>query len=583
MKKNLFYAAFALAMMASCTNEDNLVVDPVEPTPEDKVALNLGVVAPSVNATVGARGTGSVGDVKGDNNVWNSQQLYIAMINRETGNLANVDETATQKTPIMDWKNYTYRAPRKAANVTDSIGTIRIYQNNNAPTTPEGDGTIQWLYYPTQGTFDFYGWHLDDATITAGTEAAPNPAISASAANGTTASTTSIAIKGITIDGTQDIMGAKTKAANADTYGSAWKSELEGWAFSARTARNEIDPILKFEHKLARLKFFVKAGSYSAALYGEGNTAKNKQDENDNTSTGAMYITGIQAFGMHSVFDMTLDNAGITTSNPSSQIPFILGDILAADGTTGTPDEGKKKGEIGSLIPVAPKYHKDYVPTGETGEAKVGESIMFLPVAAADGATTLGTDKEIKLKIDLKQYLQKTNVEPGTTGEWGYESQSAEVTIKAEHVKKTDGSYADSFKAGESYNVYITIYGFERIEVSAELTPWKDGGDVDVDIEEGTSKGDQSQTPAVEKTTVTFNISGLQDQETATIVLNNETKTYTSGGEAVTFEVDRNTAYTYTVEATGYDKIENGEISTAETATETHTEEVTLTATQTQP
>ena len=29
------------------------------------------------------------------------------------------------------------------------------------------------------------------------------------------------------------------------------------------------------------------------------------------------------------------------------------------------------------------------------------------------------------------------------------------------------------FKAGASYNVYITIYGFEKIEVTAVLTAWE--------------------------------------------------------------------------------------------------------------
>jgi hypothetical protein len=41
------------------------------------------------------------------------------------------------------------------------------------------------------------------------------------------------------------------------------------------------------------------------------------------------------------------------------------------------------------------------------------------------------------------------------------------------------------FRAGASYNVYITIYGFEKIEVTAVLTAWEDGGDIETDIEDG--------------------------------------------------------------------------------------------------
>ena len=79
MKKQFFYAAFALSMMASCTNDD-VVVNPVEPTPEDsRVAIELGIDAPTVNAEIGSRATGSVGDVAGSNNYWKGEKLYIAM------------------------------------------------------------------------------------------------------------------------------------------------------------------------------------------------------------------------------------------------------------------------------------------------------------------------------------------------------------------------------------------------------------------------------------------------------------------------------------------------------------------------
>ena len=41
------------------------------------------------------------------------------------------------------------------------------------------------------------------------------------------------------------------------------------------------------------------------------------------------------------------------------------------------------------------------------------------------------------------------------------------------------------FKAGASYNVYITIYGFEKIEVTAVLTHGKTVVTLKTDIEDG--------------------------------------------------------------------------------------------------
>ena len=79
MKKQFFYAAMALAVMSSCSKDN----DPGIGNPDDnndKAVIALGVDVPTVTAL--SRGTGSVGDVEGENNKWNSQQLYIHMVDR---------------------------------------------------------------------------------------------------------------------------------------------------------------------------------------------------------------------------------------------------------------------------------------------------------------------------------------------------------------------------------------------------------------------------------------------------------------------------------------------------------------------
>lgn len=82
MKKQFFYAAMALAVMSSCSKDN----DPGIGNPEennDKAVIALGLDVPTVTAST--RGTGSVGDVAGDQNTWNSQKLYIYMVDRNTG------------------------------------------------------------------------------------------------------------------------------------------------------------------------------------------------------------------------------------------------------------------------------------------------------------------------------------------------------------------------------------------------------------------------------------------------------------------------------------------------------------------
>ena len=64
MKKQFFYAAMALAVMSSCSKDN----DPGIGNPDDnndKAVIALGVDVPTVTAL--SRGTGSVGDVEGEN------------------------------------------------------------------------------------------------------------------------------------------------------------------------------------------------------------------------------------------------------------------------------------------------------------------------------------------------------------------------------------------------------------------------------------------------------------------------------------------------------------------------------------
>ena len=98
-----------------------------------------------------------------------------------------------------------------------------------------------------------------------------------------------------------------------------------------------------------------------------------------------------------------------------------------------------------------------------TDKTPIGESIMFYP----DGAT------EIVLKLDLLQVVPDTMTEGDeSTKEFIAKPMTGYVTLSG------------TFEVGSSYDVFITIYSLEEIKVSAQLTAWTDGDDVDVDIED---------------------------------------------------------------------------------------------------
>ena len=519
MKKHLFFAAFALSMMASCTNDDNLVVEQPTAPEDDRVAIQLGVDAPSITATGRAvsRGTGSVGDVEDENNNWNGQRLYIAMVDKD-GNLAKqveqnglgeIQYEADGKTPkmenILDWTRLDYYAP-----TTGETGDIVINQL--------GSTTVQqYEYYPVYGKFDFYGWHVDDAEIT---EPATNIKIEAGEAY----------VNNITINGTQDIMGARTKEFNQTNY-TGWTGELADWAFSARTARAEVKPILKFEHQLARLKFFVRAGSDGTGLQNADDTYNTKDGQQQGESL-AMYVTALSVEKMVSIIDMNL-NAALADGSKGIETKKCTDLTPAQELVTfqlGTKIDGKVV--PGTLTPVAPA--KTYDGTDGTKGTQIGESIMFLPDE--------DSKKELTLNLVLKQTVKDTETagDPNPTYSYIDKIQDAKLTVKASSIA---GAASDNeFKPGYSYNIYITVYGFERIEVTAELDNWKDGGNVDVDVEEGVSKHEVD---------LTFNVTA---SDNAVIT---PTYAYEVNGEAIadtdnSIKVESYSTVKYTISAPGY-------------------------------
>ena len=518
MKKYFFYAAMAVATMASCTSEDDLTVDPVNPNPdaEEQVALNLGVATPAM--TVGSRGTGMVGFVgtATDNATkasWDSQRLFVTMVNQST----NAVYYEPDGTPYFN--NVEFRAPKNA--VGNNNGLIRMYNNY---TDSLDNGILEYKYYPVTGNYKFYGWHIDDAEAPTDSFFGKN-----------TADADSATVSGIVINGTQDLLAANTEKipetkptlADAPYYAAANDMDVTTYEtmvenqFSARTARNNFTPILNFKHTLARLKFHVKAGKGTdAALnYYDADAEKDSTRAEyefvdscwvDTTYTkaelagklnGAIYVTGIKVLNVNNniTLDLVNQKATATAAVDTFTLMSTPAQVNAANaGNPGWTDLTTKN--LQELIAVAPKYATNYVGTKTPTDYKadeIGESIMFLPVnnpAATAEESTWGTDEIVKIQVQLGQCLIKTENEAETDLKKKYTyywdtPKPVVLTLKANDIVKPNESQkwgdAGVFEAGKSYDVYITIYGRERIEVSANLVPWVDGGDIDTDIEDG--------------------------------------------------------------------------------------------------
>lgn len=85
---------------------------------------------------------------------------------------------------------------------------------------------------------------------------------------------------------------------------------------------------------------------------------------------------------------------------------------------------------------------------------KVGESLLLMPQASYE------------MNFTINQTID------GVARDISYP-----VTLVAADLGLANGA----FEAGKQYNVKLTIYGLSEIKLELELTPWVDGGDIEVD------------------------------------------------------------------------------------------------------
>ena len=242
MKKYFIFAAVAAAgLFASCSSSDDIAANdaqnPIEdPNAAPRIRLNIGNVV-----DMSTRGTGTVGGVGTGTNQWAGQHINVFMFTKNaqketTLNLTNISEDVDH--PIYLYKNTDMVTPGSAVNLIPGMGATANTSDGEAMIK---DGTIQ--YYPLQGNFDFFGYHVDDA------------------ATGAVDDQTNAASKWtipFTINGTQDIMS--TKAALRDGQASLVGTDY----YSAKAARKQVQPTLTFKHLLSRLQFVLKAGNDAA-------------------------------------------------------------------------------------------------------------------------------------------------------------------------------------------------------------------------------------------------------------------------------------------------------------------------------
>ena len=249
----------------------------------------------------------------------------------------------------------------------------------------------------------------------------------------------------ITITGAQDIMLAKADPAvdiEASTDPNKGQVTSET-AYSAFAARRGIQPTLEFQHQLARFTFNIVPGSAS------GDLVTVTAIELQSNTTGTLQIAPAVEAGQPTILSQATP-AYLSLANETSganNLPYNVPEYTGAD--------------------------QDPI--------KVGESLMVMP-----GQTSYN------LRVSMTQ---------DGNGDTDLPVNALETVIAATNVDTNDDGAVDgvaTFEAGKTYEITIKVYGMERIEVSATLKAWEDGGSVVIDPDQDMIPGQDDEEEVVE-------------------------------------------------------------------------------------
>ena len=385
MKKFMF-SLLAVAAVAACSKAPQENVE-LNSAPEESGAPEQVLLSTNVKATVEAKSQGGV-------DAWDAtQNLHIYAYQRVAG---GVDYTTA--TPLIN----NVLAVSPAAGQPDN--TIGVYK----------PGTSEPYFYEGSRTYDFYGFYVDDLAVTPRAE---NNALYVP----------------LEISGGEDVMVAQadpqTDYNNAVTNG-LFTGDAASWnvryAYSAYAARRGVHPSLKFEHQLARFRFYIKSGS-------------------DFDVTGTDDNLVVKGLSMKSQYKADLCVAG-GQQGLVNVVSETKGLVLCS-----FDPENKK---LVDLIPYEVP-DKDVVIEDESN--LLGESLMVIPGAAS---------YEIELVMSQSGNENKLPVTLNITD------------VKDDEDNRVNQNY---FQKGYSYKVYITVVGLAEAIISAELEPWTAGGRIDID------------------------------------------------------------------------------------------------------
>ena len=246
----------------------------------------------------------------------------------------------------------------------------------------------------------------------------------------------------IKIDGTQDLMcgyAVPTESQIETLIKSGEKdivNNIKALAYSTITGNRDLFPIFQMKHKLAHLKFYVKAGSTNGII---------------DTEAANVEITNI------SIVAQTKGKFTVAADDETNMRATFSGDTE----TLYMPIENAE----GKVVPGTEDGFDSYIsPSTDGREKEIGAGFL------------LPESNSYKLKLHCRQL--KYN-EDGTKqlDEHGNHKAINYTVMYTLNLKD------DLFRAGYKYEITVHVYGHQKIQLGLGEVTWSDGGKIEVDDE----------------------------------------------------------------------------------------------------
>ena len=458
MKKYFMFAAVVTAgMLASCSSESLTGSDPEIKTPaqEEIVPIEIGVA--TIQSKAITRGTGTVGDIEGGTNIWKGEKVNVLMYNLNTFTFAKdgaahnlYDNTISLITPLAS-----------QSGLAREINLGDPYTAENV-----GDASYKVKYYPATGRYDFWGYYLGGEGASPSADAGSTAALSdvTATCDDHTTTTPAKAVNFI-LDGARDLMVAKAATGAADANTSAnivgnvpftenqtnavttggAEGTIYASSYSAKSARGSLQPDLLFKHALTRLTFKVKAGNDNAV------GVKVKAIKVYSKVNGQLVVA----------YDYTRGNISAANS-------IIWANTYDDDNdfTTDADEDGLKNYQDPDIYTALSLQERN---------AGTMQALTEYSLTATEVAAPKAIGEALLVAPQAKYWIEV---------EYDATSVTAEDWINSSMVSSSTGTYppitaditrtnpANVFEAGKSYNITITLYGPQRIEITTSLQPW---------------------------------------------------------------------------------------------------------------